>query len=292
MPPPDVSIIIPCYNGAATLPAQLQALQQQVGAQPFEVIVADNGSTDHTAAVVRRFQTSVPVRRVDASAKRGAAYARNAAARSTQAPYLLFCDADDVAGKDWVASMHAALRSGASFVAGALDFERLNPSWVIGDRAQTQRNSLQGKQPFVFAASSNMGITRAAFDAVHGFQEALQALEDVDFCWRLQQHGIPLTFVPGATMHMRCRTTLWSTFQQAHRYAKHYKQLRVQYGIEDAARQPAYRDKFRKSVRWYARKLLKEVRSRAALHRWMWRVGWSMGTVRGLRAIQRRGATG
>ena len=83
MPLVQLSVVVAAYNAAATIEAQLTALVDQEWSQAWEVIVADNGSTDRTAAVVSSFAQAHPatlVRVIDASQQRGPAFARNAGA--------------------------------------------------------------------------------------------------------------------------------------------------------------------------------------------------------------------
>src|SRR4051812_42896987 len=105
-----LSVIIPCYNAAETIGVQLDALTTQPCAEPFEIIVADNGSTDGTRGVVFRHQAHFPhLRIVDASARRGSACARNVGARMAAGDKLAFCDADDEVAPRWVAAISEAL---------------------------------------------------------------------------------------------------------------------------------------------------------------------------------------
>ena len=72
------SVIIPVYNGAATLGEQLAALAPQTTDRPFEVLVCDNNSTDGTRTVVDEWVGRVPgLRVVDAFARQGPSHARN-----------------------------------------------------------------------------------------------------------------------------------------------------------------------------------------------------------------------
>src|SRR5687767_27975 len=92
---PAVSVIIACLNAAETISGQLEALAAQTWSRPWEVIVADNGSSDDSRSVVERFRDRLPALRiVDASAKRGQPYALNVAAREARGTALAFCDAD------------------------------------------------------------------------------------------------------------------------------------------------------------------------------------------------------
>lgn len=56
--PPEVSVVIPALDAAGTLPLQLEALARQRTRRTYEVLVADNGSRDGTADVVRGFAGS------------------------------------------------------------------------------------------------------------------------------------------------------------------------------------------------------------------------------------------
>ncbi len=68
-----ISIVIPCYNAAETIGAQLQAVAEQQWHRPWEVIVSDNGSTDNSIDIAERFKGQLPsLRVVDASDRRGA----------------------------------------------------------------------------------------------------------------------------------------------------------------------------------------------------------------------------
>src|SRR5258706_4249279 len=115
--PPRLSVIIPCFNSEATLGAQLSALAAQSSTYAWEVLVADNGSRDGTAALAKSFRDRLPALRiVDASATRGAAYARNAGAQAAQGSALLFCDADDEMAAGYLETMGRAL-DGNDFIA-------------------------------------------------------------------------------------------------------------------------------------------------------------------------------
>lgn len=108
-----LSIIIPAYNASSTIDATLQSIENQVitppnqlrrvlaaaGVSPdsdFEIIVVDNGSTDDTAAVVRRHAASHSQIRLIQQANGGVSSARNAGIEVAQGEYLHFIDADDL----------------------------------------------------------------------------------------------------------------------------------------------------------------------------------------------------
>jgi glycosyltransferase involved in cell wall biosynthesis len=69
--PPRLSVVIPCYNSAATIGDQLTALAAQRTRYSWEVLIADNGSRDDTVAVVKRFRDRIPALRIVDSARGG-----------------------------------------------------------------------------------------------------------------------------------------------------------------------------------------------------------------------------
>jgi glycosyltransferase involved in cell wall biosynthesis len=97
---PDISVVVPTYNRAHTLPASLQSLLAQEGAEAgrpldLEVIVVDDGSTDGTAAALAGW--AEPRLHVLARPHAGIAAARNAGIAAARAPVIAFHDSDDLA---------------------------------------------------------------------------------------------------------------------------------------------------------------------------------------------------
>ncbi len=89
---PEVTVVIPVYNGGRTIAAALQSVFEQTYTN-YEVIVVDDGSTDDTAAQVAKWADRV---RYERQANRGPASARNAALRAARGRYVAFLDADDI----------------------------------------------------------------------------------------------------------------------------------------------------------------------------------------------------
>lgn len=112
---PLVSIVIPCHNAAPWLAATLESALAQTWPEK-EILVIDDGSTDDSATVARRFESrGVAVR---AQANRGASAARNHGLRLTRGDYIQFLDADDLLTPDKIAAQVARLeREGTDCVA-------------------------------------------------------------------------------------------------------------------------------------------------------------------------------
>ncbi len=93
--PLSISVIVPTYNRANLISETLRSILQQ-SYQPEEIIVVDDGSHDETEDVVRQFR-SIRYLRIQNS---GECTARNIGVSSTSAPFVAFCDSDDLWHRD------------------------------------------------------------------------------------------------------------------------------------------------------------------------------------------------
>lgn len=92
-----VSLIVPVYNAEKTLPAMLEAISAQTF-RDFEVVFANDASTDGTAALLEAFgkESGLSCKVLTAAQNGGAAAARNLALEAAEGEYLAFADADDL----------------------------------------------------------------------------------------------------------------------------------------------------------------------------------------------------
>lgn len=221
---PEVSVVLPVRNGAATIDEQLAALTRQPGRPSWELIVVDNGSTDDTVARVRSWAPRLPadLRVIDASDAASASVARNVGVQAARAGFLLHCDADDVVGDGWIGCMWEAAQE-ADLVGGRLGYDRLNTPDLVACVNQTAAYELPSTHEFLpYAPSSNVGYWRYVFDDVDGWDTSFAGVggEDVDFCWRAQLAGFRLVYVPSAIVHYRLRASLAGMLRQHHAYGR------------------------------------------------------------------------
>lgn len=277
-----LSIVVPCRNAAHTIGQTLHALAEQSWPTEWEVIVADNGSTDKLAQVVDRHRMQIPaVRIITAHARRGASHARNVGVKAAAGDAILFCDADDIPAPGWAVAMEAALRR-HDFVASRLEFEKLNPPSIRAARDHTQVDGLQRFTflPFAHAGSGTLGIKRALHNAVGGFDETIPICEDIDYCMRVQQQGAKLEFVPGAILHCRLRETAKGVYLQASRYAEYEVYLYKQYGGRSSWELWRWR-KYLQSWRLLLGRVPELIRTPEGKTMLMWRLGRHMGLLKG-----------
>jgi glycosyltransferase involved in cell wall biosynthesis len=103
----DIAAVVPTYNRAELLRETLRSILAQ-SHRPAEVIVVDDGSTDGTAAMIKEFDGSV---RYHAIENAGVCRARNIGVSLAKAPWIAFCDSDDLWRPDFLAQHVALLRA-------------------------------------------------------------------------------------------------------------------------------------------------------------------------------------
>ena len=228
------SVVIPTYNAVDTIGRQLSALASQEDADPFEIIVADNGSTDGLARLIEEWSTRLPwLRHIDASAQRGVSAARNAGIEVARTDRLLICDADDEVSSRWVAAMCHGLAV-HPLVSGPVETERLSgrsAAWVpIPARTSSLFETWGGR---TYGIGCNLGLRREVWKAVGGFDPSFPAGgEEIDFAWRARDLGFEFGYVEGALLHYRIRADLRGVLRQQYNsgrgvttlYARHRPQ--------------------------------------------------------------------
>jgi len=105
---PVVSVLLPCYNAAATLPEALDSLLAQTLAD-FEIIAVDDGSTDETPQALAAYAAREPRLRCLRQPHGGIIPALNAGLAACAAPYVARMDADDCSEPERLARQAAYL---------------------------------------------------------------------------------------------------------------------------------------------------------------------------------------
>ena len=200
-----ISFVVPAFNEEDYLAPTLAAIHAAGRAcgEPYEVVVANDSSTDRTAQVAREAGARV----VDVQ-KRQIAGARNAGARATTGEVLFFVDADTHLNESLVAEALAALRGGAVGGGARVAFYGDVPAWVS--------RFMVVFTPLYFglgrwAAGCFVFCTRRAFEATGGFDEATYAGEEIGYSQALKRQGrfvIVRGFVETSARKARGRT-MW-----------------------------------------------------------------------------------
>ncbi|MBR7165439.1 MAG: glycosyltransferase family 2 protein [Clostridia bacterium] len=90
-----VSLIIPAYNAEHLIESAIGSVTQTPPSFDYEILVVNDGSTDHTGQLLDRLARRIPPLRVLHRENAGPAAARNAGLQEARGDYILFCDSDD-----------------------------------------------------------------------------------------------------------------------------------------------------------------------------------------------------
>lgn len=103
MKPPAISVVLPAWNAAATLPRAIDSIRLQSSAD-WELLVIDDGSTDDTPRILREFAPAEPRLRVLTQPHRGVVAALNAGMANARGGFIARMDADDEAHPERLAA--------------------------------------------------------------------------------------------------------------------------------------------------------------------------------------------
>jgi glycosyltransferase involved in cell wall biosynthesis len=217
-----VSVIVATRNRSALLARTLDALARQSFARDaFEIVVADNGSTDATADVIRAAAAGgvgPPIQHLFVETP-GKSYAVNAAFAVARGRIFALTDDDVVPDPCWLASLVDVVNEhGAAFVAGRVLplWETPPPSWMSPALHGVLAIPDNGDQPFVIDADNprivpigaNMAIRRDVVGRIGGLREDLGKLEgslrtgeDHEFFLRMLHAGYDGRYEPRALVH-------------------------------------------------------------------------------------------
>ncbi len=217
---PSVDIIVPVYNGERTIGACLESLLKQAfPLQPAQILVVENGSTDHTSQVVEAY----PVELLH-SLERGPAAARNLGIRSSQAEIIAFTDADCVADPGWLAALvKPFINPDVAGVGGnILPYQHSSPTFaeIFSAEHAPLVNFMSGAAEFLpHLYTANAAYLRSAVGRVGGFNARLYTGEDVDLSWRVQlESKARMVYAPEAIVYHHHRASYMSLARQFRQY--------------------------------------------------------------------------
>ena len=198
----DIAVIIPCFNlGAYVEEAIESALRQTL--PPSDIVVVDDGSTDHQTREVLAGIAASRVRVVRTS-NQGVSAARNRGIRITTAPYLVTLDADDRLAPTYLERTTSVLdeKPAVAFVSTALR--------AFGDAAYMWTPPKPSVRTALIRGGPHPAtiFRREVWDAVGGFNEGaeVQGCEDLDFWLGALQKGFEGVVLPEPLLDYRVRS--------------------------------------------------------------------------------------
>jgi glycosyltransferase involved in cell wall biosynthesis len=180
--PPDVAVIIPCFNDGVLLPEAVASVR---GAEDVEIVIVDDGSTDqYTQRVLADLaERGTPVLHQDNA---GLSAARMAGVRATSASYIYNLDADDLAPADALRTMADRMDADPETAVCYGDYEEFGDFELIRAVPPTI-------DPFRLAYTNEYPVTalfrRSVLEAVGGWRHLGAGYEDWGLWMTLAERG-------------------------------------------------------------------------------------------------------
>lgn len=231
----DAAVVIPVGSFDPVLRDQLTGVLAQADVALREVVLSVNTELPEVAAGVNSLVESCGddrVRFVDSSDLKGAAHARNVGAAATTSACVAFCDADDLVHDGWLAALVDGLGTFDAVSGRVVDvFPHERMRYWYPPTTSGALSSFLGR-PYLL--TGNLGIRRAAFDAVGGFDETLTRCEDIAISWSLLQAGYTIGYVDAAVIDYRRRHGLVSMLHQHYSYGRGMSEVLRRFGTPPA----------------------------------------------------------
>jgi glycosyltransferase involved in cell wall biosynthesis len=263
-----------------SLAGQLAALEAQTYQGAWEVVVADNGSTDGTPRLAASWSDRLALRVVYAGRRPGINAARNDGCACARGDFLAFCDADDRVEPGWLDGLVAAAAR-YDLVGGRMDEEALNGAEERVHRPRVPVDRLPTGLGFLpFAMGANLGIWADVLSDLGGFDERFVIGNDeVELAFRAQLNGRRLGYAPDAVVAYRHRRDPAALFHQFRSYGRSEPMLYRRYARHGLAR-PGLPGVLRRWT-WLVASAPFANRSAERRGRWLVTAGFSVGRLQG-----------
>ena len=186
----ELSVIIPMYNAEKYIEEAVESVQRQ--SAPLELIIVDDGSTDHSTHVVEKkieeyaaqTQKHHPVTFIY-NPHKGQAASRNTGLAMARKKWIFFLDADDVLTEGALEKMLAAANDECPWVTAMCD-DFISPELTEAEK----KNLMPAQEPYERLLAGCMLIKRSLFEKIGKFDETLKSSETAQWVMRLRDAAV------------------------------------------------------------------------------------------------------
>jgi GT2 family glycosyltransferase len=220
-PSPKVAIVILNWNGRKFLETFLPFVTAS-NYPSYEVIIADNGSTDDSVSFIQTYYPGLRV--ITFKENLGFAKGYNQALQIVESDYFMILNSDVETGKDWLEPMVDLLESDITIAAcqpKILSYDNRNTfeyagaagGWLdkygypfakgrVFDVCEEDRGQYDQAEPIFWASGAALFIRARVFHEQKGFDEYFFAhQEEIDLCWRVQLAGYKIFSCPESVVY-------------------------------------------------------------------------------------------
>jgi glycosyltransferase involved in cell wall biosynthesis len=295
---PAVSVVIASYNRAKFLPETIESIFQQ-SFQDYELLVVDDGSTDDTQRILRRYETRL---RYFYQENRGPSAARNLGVHYANGDWISIQDSDDLCTPHHLQVLWDYVKDhpecGMVFANGDYLGGREHNRETIIPLDKSRQLAKRGVELNDFFEKSILRlqaalISRKAYDALGGHDESLRICMDLDLGFRLLMN-FPIAYLDDVVFSYRKHEgntgrneelRLTENIRVIEKLLQQYPGARDQLGHDAVSRRLAYRyyrlakGRWRRNERHQAREALQRAISlrpgavKYRLYQWQWALG-------------------
>jgi len=258
---PEVSVVVPIYNGEADLPDLIECLRSQTyPPDKVEYVLVDNNSRDRTSAIINTAAKFNPItiRHLTENQIQSSYAARNKGIHGSKGEIIAFTDADCRPESNWLENLvKPFVNPEIGLSAGEI---LALPGKTILEQHADRQNTLSQKHTLIhpfcaYGQTANLAVRKQVLAQVGLFRPYLTSGGDADLCWRiLRETSYKLHFAESAIVRHRHRSTIKQLQSQWYRYGESNKYLHEIHGV-DLMRELTTEEYCYRLARW----LLKEL---------------------------------
>ena len=203
-----ISILIPTYNQPCLELVEEMRRQAEALSAPYEIIVADDGSTDTATLLANQQIASLPHCRCLSPGKNlGPARIRNFLADAAREPYLLFLDADTFPVRDHFLVDYVIKAAANRVICGGFQYERTtHPAmcplrYQYGIQVEERSAEARNRSPYSQFISMSFLIDRRLFERVRFSERMHFGYEDTYWGMMLEREGVEILHIDNPVWH-------------------------------------------------------------------------------------------
>jgi glycosyltransferase involved in cell wall biosynthesis len=206
-----ISVVMPIFNGQRFVAQAMDSLLAQTF-RDFEVIAVDDGSTDESPAILRRYAMADPRVRIIQSDHSGISAALNRGIEAATRPWIARIDADDVALPDRFAKQLTAAAANPSVVVWGSYAQHIDAAGKVlgisrtGPTSEDEFHRLREVGEDVYVIHPTSMLRRDVVAKVGGYDGQFNFCEDFELFDRMAEHG-PIVALPEPLLLYRIHAT-------------------------------------------------------------------------------------
>ena len=194
---PQISVIIPVYNGQATLQQCLDSVLDQTY-DNYELIVVDNNSSDNTKQIIQDFAAKDQRIKYVFEKKQSRGTARNTGVKNSQGDIIAMTDSDCVVSKDWLEIISKPIREQAELIVQGNDSDIIGNYWT--NMEQKFRQEFIARQIYEnkyinYLDTKNFCINKQVLKNLNLFNTNIKNLEDYELKIRIIKENYKIFFL-------------------------------------------------------------------------------------------------